>query len=716
MQLLHCSLSLIHKRHELTAKSMKHFLILLSFLIISEIIKAQETTTDSIKTQELGEIIVEASQIIRKADMDVYFPSNGVRGNSKNGIQLLANLMIPSLSVNEALGTIHAAGQSVQVRINGRESSIEHVRALLPESIKRVEWIDNPGLRYNGANYVLNFIVSNPTSGGSFMFDGMQALNAAWGPYFASAKFNTGRSQWDIGAVYKIANKIRSHRDYYETFTYHDGTTVERHEEPLDGYMDYNSGSAWVSYNYVKPDTTIFMVEFQMPYMFSNRSHYHGLMSVNNQTEQIVLTDSHGDNGTTPSLSAYLQQNFKRKQMLIVSFNSSIYIGRAFSDYIEQPYREIVTSELLTDIHTNIKDHNQAYAIEANYIKNWNKGRFTTGVSYIANRNRSQYENLNNQIFHQKQNRYYVFAEYFHRFDKWTTTAGMGVQYTDFIFKETNQGNHSWKPRPQATITYSINQNHNFRLNITSWQSAPSLAETNIVPQQLDGFQWRIGNQNLETANVYMFSFRYGFNVPRISGTFGIRGYTSPNAIAPILRWENEKLITTYENSHGHRYLSLYIAPQIDIIPKWLSASGYVQYRMERMHGTGYKITNNSWCGNASLRLTHWGFVFGAQYMHAQRNIIGEKLSWDEDLNIIDLNYNWKGWQFGTGCIMPFGKYDRGSMSMSRWNKNEKHIRLNMRIPYISIRYNLQWGRQKRDIQKLISTDSTIEKSTATGR
>ncbi|MCH5215510.1 MAG: hypothetical protein J1F10_01110 [Muribaculaceae bacterium] len=132
--------------------------------------------------------------------------------------------------------------------------------------------------------------------------------------------------------------------------------------------------------------------------------------------------------------------------------------------------------------------------------------------------------------------------------------------------------------------------------------------------------------------------------------------------------------------------------------------------------GTIHKITNNSWCGNASLRLTHWGFVFGAQYMHAQRNIMGEKLSWDEDLNIIDLNYNWKGWQFGTGCIMPFGKYDRGSMSMSRWNKNEKHIRLNMRIPYISIRYNLQWGRQKRDIQKLISTDSTIEKSTASGR
>lgn len=76
----------------------------------------------------------------------------------------------------------------------------------------------------------------------------------------------------------------------------------------------------------------------------------------------------------------------------------------------------------------------------------------------------------------------------------------MGAQYTDFLFKESNRGNHSWSPRPQATVTYSLNQNHNFRLNFTSWQSAPSLAETNVVPQQLDGFQW--GRQKRGTRKL----------------------------------------------------------------------------------------------------------------------------------------------------------------------------------------------------------------------
>lgn len=674
---------------------------------------AQTETADSIPAQELQEIVIQAPKVIRKADMDVYHPSKSAVEHSQNGLQLLNNLMIPTLTVSDALGTIQAAGQSVQVRINGRESSIEQVRTLLPETIKRVEWIDNPGLRYGGANYVLNFIVSNPTVGGSLMAQARPALNQAWGFYMADAKFNTGRSQWEVGGNFKLTNKIKTHRDYTETFTYSDGSTLTRNETSRGGTMDNSFANAWASYSYIKPDTTVFMAEFGLFQKLTDKFLYRGLLSLSDGSDDILLTDSHGDKGGTPSLSLYWQQNFAHKQMLIVNFNSSFYFGRSYSDYIEQLAG---ASSYLTDIHTNIKDRNQAYAIEADYIKNWRNGRFTAGASYTANRNRSQYESLGGDIFHQRQDKVYLFAEYFHRFGKWTATAGMGVQYTDYLFKETNQGSHSWSPRPQATITYSLNQNHNFRLNFTSWQSTPSLAETNIVPQQLDGFQWRVGNQNLKTANSYMLTFRYGFNVPRVSGSFGIRAFTSPNAITPLLQWEGDRLITTYENSRGLQNLSFFLAPQIEIIPKWLMLSGYVQFRMERMRGTGYTHHSNAWSGNANIQLMHWGFVLSGQYVRAQRDLWGEKISWGENLNIIDLSYNWKSWQFSAGVIMPFGKYDQGSESLSKWNRNEQHMRLDMRMPYISVSYNLQWGRQKRGAQKLMEVDANADRSTAGGR
>ena len=691
---------------------MKTCLITMILLLNVFIAVAQEHT-DTIPSHQLQEIVIQAPKVIRKADMDVYYPSQSAVDNSKNGLQLLNNLMIPSLSVSEALGTIQASGQSVQVRINGRESSIDQVRSLLPTTIKRVEWIENPGLRYKGANYVLNFIVANPTVGGSVMANAMPALNQAWGNYFTDIKINSDYSQFEIWGKFKLTNKIKSHREYMENFTFPDGTSLLRKETSRGGLMDNSMGNFTASYSYIKPDTTVFMVDLSYFEKFTDKFRYDGLMSMSNDLDDILLTDIHGEKGKKPYLSAYLEQHFPHKQMIVVDFNGSFWLGKSYSYYIEQIPD---ATDCLTDVHTMIKDRNQAYGIETDYIKNWTNSRLTAGVSYIANRNRSVYENLGGQIFHQRQDKDYFFAEYFQRIRKFTLTAGIGAQYTDFLFQETNQGSHSWNMRPQASITYAINQNHQFRLSLESWQSTPSLAETNVAPKQLDGFQWRLGNPDLKTSNSYMLTFRYNFNLPIISGTFGVRAFSSPDAITPILYWVGDKLITTYENSNGLQNLSLFFAPQIDLIPKWLMLSGYLQYRMERMHGTGYKLHNSNWSGNANLRFMHWGFVLSAQYVRAQHDLWGEKISWGENISLIDLSYNWKDWQFGVGMIMPFGTYDQGSKMLNKWNTNEQHMHLDMRLPYINISYNIQWGLQKQDSHKRVNANANVDTSTAGGR
>lgn len=691
---------------------MKISTFLLPVLILPLMASAQEPE-DSSPSTELQEIVVEAPRVIHKADMDVYHPSQSAVDASANGMQLLGHLMIPALSVSDALGTIKSAGESVQVRINGRESTVEQVRALRPESIKRVEWIDNPGLRYGGAAYVLNFIISNPDAGGSLMTEARPGLNQAFGFYMADAKFNSGHSQWGVGGLFKLTDGIKVHRDYRETFLLPDGTLLSRNESPLGGEVDNSHTNAWLSYSYIKPDTTVFMAEFGWQSKVSDKCLYRGLLSMSDREDKLLLTDSQGNSGNTPGLSIYWQQRFRGRQTLVVDFNSSFYSGHTFSDYIEQ---RPDAAGYLTDIHTYIRDRNQAYGVEADYIKEWSHSRFTAGASYTANRNRSQYENLDGSVFHQRQDKVYLFAEYFRRLGKWTLTAGMGAQYTSFLFRESGRGNHSWSPRPRATVTYSPAAGHDLRLTFTSWQSTPSLTETNTVSVQLDGFQWRVGNPDIKTADSYMLLFSYRFNLPRVSATFGVRAFTSPNAITPLIMWSGDKMVTTYENSRGLQNLSFFIAPYVEIIPEWLSASGYLQFRMERMRGTGYDIRHNCWSGNASLRLSHWGFDLEAQYVRAQRDLWGEKISWGEDINIISLNYNLKDWQFGAGIIMPFGKYDQGSRSLSKWNRNEQHMRLDMRVPYIQVTYNLQWGRRNQGTQKLVNVDAAADRSSAGGR
>lgn len=686
-----------------------------AIIIAVPAVAVSQEASDTIMPQLLNEITIEAPKVIRKSDMDVYHPSKSAVDNSKNGMQLLRNLMIPTLNVNDALGSLSAAGQTVQVRINGRTASIEQVKALLPATIKRVEWIDNPGLRYGDANYVLNLIVSNPTVGGSFMAEAQPALNCAWGKYNASAKFNIGRSQWEIGTYFKLTDGIKAHRDYDETFTMPDGTKLTRTETPISGKLNNTQGTGWISYNYIKPDTTVFYVQLFANRFFSDRTCYNGLLSLSNGENNILLNDDAGRKGTTPGISAYFEQHLANRQTFVIDFNTSLYSGHSYSNHTE---RHEDATDYITNVGTYIKDRNQAYAIEADYIKQWRSSKFTAGASYTANRNRSLYKNLDGSIFHQRQDKAYLFAEYFQRIDKFTLTGGLGAQYTSFKFRETNQGSHSWNLRPQATLTYSLNQNHNFRLAFTSWQSAPSLTETNIAPQQLDGFQWRIGNSTLKTSSSYMLTFQYGHNLfnQRVNGAFGARAFTSPNAITPYMYWDNDRLITSYENSKGLQNISFWLSEQIQIIPNWLMLSGSIQYKAERMKGNNYTLYNHTWSGNAALMVMHNGFGLVFQYVKAQRDLWGEKISWGEDFNVISANYNWKNWQFEAGMLIPFGKYDQGSKSLSQWNRNEQHLRLDMRMPYISISYNIQWGRQKRGANKLINADANVDHSTTGGR
>ena len=693
-------------------KLSKPLLTIFLALFLPSIIYGEESSEEA-HTYNLEEISIEAPKVVRKVDMDVYHPSQSSVQQSSNGLQLLTRLAIPALSIDDVMGKITAAGSDVQLRINGRVVTVEQVRNLQPESIKRVEWIDNPGLRYNGADYVLNFIVTNPQLGGSLMVSALPMFNTLFGNYNVDLKLNNGKSQWNIGLFYKPCNINKVHRKYYESFTFPDGAHLTRNEIPVGGKVVNEQGWGNISYSYIKPDTTIFYAAITAWSDIHNLGRFYGELIQSNENESIDLLNETESRGITPALSLYLEQHFKRRQTLLLDFSASLFPGFSKSKYQESyPDEELP----FTDIQTHIRDFNQAYGIEADYIKNWDNSKLTTGISYTANRNRSKYLNLNGEIFHQRQDKVYFFGEYFQRVGKFNFSAGLGAQYTDFLLTETRQGSHSWNLRPKATITFSPNSNNQIRLNFNSWQTSPSLSETNIAPQQIDNFQWNKGNPYLKTYNNYSLDLRYAFNFWRIAGNFNIGAKTSQKAIAPYLFWEDDKLFTSYENSKGKKSLSFSLAPQIDVVPEWLTISGNLQYLNERTRGKGYKLYNHNWNGSVNLILTHWNFTLMAQYNKAPRTLWGEKITWGEDMSTIVLAYKWNNWQFGAVVFMPFGKYDQGSKMISKWNTNEYHLRLDFRMVGLNINYNLQWGKQKRSVNKLIDADASVEKSSAKSR
>ena len=110
---------------------------------------------------------------------------------STNGVNLLQELMLPRILVNPMNNEIGlSGGGELQLRINGVKAEIDEIKAIRPADIIRIEYHDNPGLRYGNAEVVLDYIVRRPKTGGNFGADISQGLNTMWGNYNLYGKVN----------------------------------------------------------------------------------------------------------------------------------------------------------------------------------------------------------------------------------------------------------------------------------------------------------------------------------------------------------------------------------------------------------------------------------------------------------------------------------------------------------------------------------------------
>lgn len=113
-------------------------------------------------------VTVTASNVVKKLDRQIILPSQKQVQASTSGYELLTHMQLPGLKVNTIQRTVSTiSGGSVQLRINDMEATEAQVQSLRPNEVLRVEYIDNPGVRYadSGAEAVINYVVKRAQSG-----------------------------------------------------------------------------------------------------------------------------------------------------------------------------------------------------------------------------------------------------------------------------------------------------------------------------------------------------------------------------------------------------------------------------------------------------------------------------------------------------------------------------------------------------------------------
>ena len=167
----------------------------------------------SISTRLLEEIVVTASPVINKNDRKIIRPDREMSRTSADGIDLLRRLQLPRITVNPMTNTISVSGGgNVILCINGVESTESQIAAIRPQDIEKIEYHDNPGLRYAGAAVVIDYITSRHDTGGNLSFDSFGAFaKGRWATIdHISGQYNNGRSVWLHGSTQRpMAKRLR---------------------------------------------------------------------------------------------------------------------------------------------------------------------------------------------------------------------------------------------------------------------------------------------------------------------------------------------------------------------------------------------------------------------------------------------------------------------------------------------------------------------------
>ena len=187
------------------------------------------------KSVTLDEVTVKGAKVVSKVDGQMIYPTDAQKSASDNGYSLLQKLSLPNLRIDNVTHSVSAIDNrgGVQIRINGIIVGKEEMLALDPKLIGKVDFIDNPGVRYGeDIAYVINIVTKHNETGYTLGTDVTSLLTTWQGDGIVYGKWNSGKSEFSVS--YDFSGNKTKGSEVKETadYTLNDGSirSIERND------------------------------------------------------------------------------------------------------------------------------------------------------------------------------------------------------------------------------------------------------------------------------------------------------------------------------------------------------------------------------------------------------------------------------------------------------------------------------------------------------
>ena len=594
------------------------------------------------KNITLGEVTVKAAKVVNKSDGMIIYPTDAQKQASNNGYSILEKLTLANLRIDNINHTVTAIDNrgGVQLRVNGIVAGKHEMLALNPKDIAKINFMNNPGVRYgDGIAYVIDIVTRRAESGYTVGTDLTTAVTTLQGDGMVYGKWNKGKSEWSLSYDVSGYKSKGSKSSQLAEYTLTDGSiyTVERND--VESLRKSIAHDAKLTYNWA--DTTATVFQTSLSGAFNDAPDDYNIKEIADGARRYRATSRNADKSNSPVLDIYFFRQITPRQSVTANAVGT-YISTQTCNYYDEgnPYRYDVdgkTASLLTEI------------IYENRMKPFT---LSTGLNNSYKHINNDYSGDASSLTKTSNNRLYAFAEIKGTMRKLRYTLGAGASYIHYT--QNGHRYNFWTFHPKVSLTYDINNSMQLGYTCQMQDKVSRIAMTSDVAVRTNSMEWTAGNPDLKPSHDMDHRLQFSYNTNRLQ-TF-VEGYykqcLKPN-MAHYERTADNQFIYTQKNQKEIDVLNVMAYAGYWILPEKLqvAANGGV-YRCFNF-GNDYTHCYTSWFYACSITAYLGNFTLQGYADNGNRFLEGESKGYNAAYSVLKASYTWRNWQFSLSWANP---------------------------------------------------------------
>ena len=545
------------------------------------------------KEVSISEVTVKGARTVQQPDGRWIFPTRQQLNSSPDGYSLLAKLALPHIRVDEAASTITALTNlgSVQVRINDIAASREDLLSLHMQGVERIEFIDNPGVRYgDGIAYVINIKVKKPVGGYVVGTQLTNTLTTVNGNELVYGRINHKKSEFGFNYGLNYQNFKGYEYDERAEYDLESGETVELNRHLLSQQTKNLGHNAQLTYS-LSDSNYVFQAKLAgSSTLRPQRSE--STMALNGSPFESRSATSH----RTPSLDLYFHQDFRRHQSMTANLVGTFIKTNAHSENNEGSDYQYDTS-------------GKTYSLwsEAVYENRLKPFTVASGVQFAQRYTHNEYHGDAEAVNDLRTSFLYLFSQLKGRLGKLNYVAGLGTSRR--YYRQADAKQDFWLFRSKFNVSYPLAGRLRLKYGFEVSQHVSQIALISDAAIKQNSMETLLGNPDLKPCRRTDHDLRLTYSTPRL--TAELQGYYRINShcnMEKYIRRDGHFYLTQTNADNECSFFFIQSYNQWDIIPERLTATLYGGIYRFFNFGEDYKHTFTSFNGGCSVQayLNRW--------------------------------------------------------------------------------------------------------------